>query len=52
VRIRPDEDRPAFATPGLLREGPVAQALVQRVATVLRVGREEVIDAERVDNGP
>lgn len=42
----------AFAAPPLLRSGPVDDALVDRLADVLGIGREEIVDAQWVDNGP
>jgi PhzF family phenazine biosynthesis protein len=52
VRVRPDGDRLAFAAPALLRSGAVEEALVQRIAGILRIGREEILDAQWADNGP
>lgn len=42
----------AFAAPPLLRSGPVDGALVDRLTAVLGIGREEIVDAQWVDNGP
>jgi PhzF family phenazine biosynthesis protein len=42
----------AFAAPPLVRSGPVDEALVRRMADVLRVERAEIVDAQWVDNGP
>jgi PhzF family phenazine biosynthesis protein len=52
VRIRQDGGRLAFAAPPLVRSGPVDDALVARIAGILRIPREEIVDAEWVDNGP
>jgi len=42
----------AFAAPPLVRSGPVDEALVVRVAEMLRVERAAIQAAEWVDNGP
>jgi PhzF family phenazine biosynthesis protein len=42
----------AFAAPPLLREGPVDEPLVGRVATGLGIERSAIVAAEWVDNGP
>jgi PhzF family phenazine biosynthesis protein len=52
VEIRRTEDGLAFAAPPLLRSGPVEEALVERLATVLGIGRDEILDAQWADNGP
>jgi PhzF family phenazine biosynthesis protein len=52
VRIRRIDGRLAFAGPPLLRSGPVDEALVAHVATVLDIERGQIVDAEWVDNGP
>lgn len=52
VRVRRGGGRLAFAAPPLVRSGPVDEALVVRLAGILRVGRDDVVDAEWVDNGP
>jgi PhzF family phenazine biosynthesis protein len=52
VRVRRDGDRLAFAAPPLVRSGPVEDALLQRIAGILRISRAEIVDAEWVDNGP
>jgi PhzF family phenazine biosynthesis protein len=52
VRVRRDGDRLAFAAPPLVRSGPVEEALLHRIAGMLRIGRDEIVDAEWVDNGP
>ena len=52
VPIRRIEGRLAFAAPPLLRGGPVDDETLDRVAAVLGVGREEIVDAEWADNGP
>ena len=35
-----------------VRDGPVDDALVQRIATLLKIDRGEILDAEWADNGP
>lgn len=52
VRIRRTGDGLAFAAPPLLREGPVDDALLDRIAAMLRITRADIVDAEWVDNGP
>lgn len=52
VELRRDGGRLAFAAPGLLRSGPVSAAELARIAAGLRIGREEILDAQWVDNGP
>ena len=52
VEVRRDGDRLGFAAPALLRSGPVSPADLARVAAGLRVGTEEIVAAQWVDNGP
>jgi PhzF family phenazine biosynthesis protein len=52
VRVRRTADGLAFAAPPLLRSGPVAEPLVEHIASVLGIGRAEVVDARWADNGP
>ena len=52
VRIRRHQGMLAFAAPRLLRYGPVDAAVVDHVAEVLRVARDEIEDAHWLDNGP
>ena len=52
VELRRDGERLAFAAPDLLRSGPVSEEDVQRVAAGLGIRREEITDAQWVDNGP
>ena len=42
----------SFAAPPLVRDGPVDEALVQRIATLLGIDRGEILDAQWADNGP
>ena len=52
VRIRRGEAGLSFAAPPLLRDGPVDEAMVGRIATLLELDRDEILDAEWADNGP
>jgi PhzF family phenazine biosynthesis protein len=52
VRIRRGGAGLSFAAPPLLRDGPVDEAMVQRIATLLELDRDEILDAEWADNGP
>ena len=52
VRIRRDDGRLAFAAPPLIRSGPVDEADVERVASLLGVGWGDIVDAQWADNGP
>ncbi|WP_157246331.1 PhzF family phenazine biosynthesis protein [Nonomuraea typhae] len=52
VRVRRDGDGLAFAAPPLLRDGPVEEDLVVRLAAMLGVERAAIVDAQWADNGP
>lgn len=52
ITVRRDEDRLAFAAPPLLRSGPVDAQTLGRITSVLRIGRDEVVDSQWADNGP
>jgi PhzF family phenazine biosynthesis protein len=52
VKVRQTPDGLAFAAPPLVREGPVDEPTVARICDVLGIGRDEVVDAQWVDNGP
>ena len=52
IPVRRSEDGLAFAAPPLVRSGPVDEELVVRIASILGVGRAEIVDAQWVDNGP
>lgn len=52
VRVRRTPDGLAFAAPPLVRSGPVDEALVQQIASVLGIERTEILDAEWANNGP
>lgn len=45
-------ERLAFEAPPLLRDGPVDEADLARVTEALGIGRDDVVDAKWVDNGP
>jgi PhzF family phenazine biosynthesis protein len=52
IMVRASGDRLAFAAPPLVRSGPVDEAFVERIASVLRIDRADIIAAEWVANGP
>ena len=52
VPVRRTADGLAFAAPPLVRSGPVEESLVGHIASILGVGRAEILDAESADNGP
>ena len=52
VTIRLGPQGLAFQAPPLVRSGPVDEELLRRVASMLRIARGEVVDAQWVDNGP
>ena len=52
VRIARTAAGLAFAAPPLVRTGPVDEQLVLRLAEMLGIGREEIVDSQWVDNGP
>lgn len=52
VPIRRDDGGLAFAAPPLIRSGPVEEAFLEELATILRIDREQIVDARWVDNGP
>lgn len=52
VSLRRSGGRLAFAAPGLLRAGPVAEELIAQIAQALGIARGAVIDAAWCDNGP
>ncbi len=52
IRLRRTPMGLAFAAPPLVRSGPVDEALVARIALLLRIEREAIVDAQWVDNGP
>ena len=52
IPIRSTDDRLAFAAPPLVRSGPVDAELVARLAAMLRLDPDEIVDTQWVDNGP
>ncbi|WGL50952.1 PhzF family phenazine biosynthesis protein [Nocardioides sp. BP30] len=52
VELHREQGRLAFAAPDRLRSGSVGAEDLARVADGLRIGRDEILDAEWVDNGP
>jgi PhzF family phenazine biosynthesis protein len=52
VPLRLFNNRLAFAAPPLLRSGPVDEAEVELVASVLQIERSDILDAAWADNGP
>jgi PhzF family phenazine biosynthesis protein len=52
VTLRRDGDRLAFAAPPRTRSGPLTDAELDEVLRVLRLGRDEIVDAQWVSNGP
>lgn len=52
VRIRRGRGPLSFAAPPPIRTGPVAEALIRRIAGVLNIPRSAVLDTQWVDNGP
>jgi PhzF family phenazine biosynthesis protein len=52
VRVRSTPDGLAFAAPPLVRSGPVDESLVQQIASLLRIPRDEIVASEWADNGP
>ena len=52
ITIGQDASGLRFAAPPLLRSGPVDEPLARRVAEILRIGRDEIVDLQWADNGP
>jgi len=52
ISIRRNNGLLAFAAPPLKRSGAVEESLVQKTASVLKLSRNDILDAEWVDNGP
>lgn len=52
VPVRRTPEGLAFAAPPLRRSGAVEEALLERIAGALGIGREEIVDAQWADNGP
>jgi PhzF family phenazine biosynthesis protein len=52
IAIRREPAFNAFAAPPIVRGGVVEQALLAELAGVLRIRRDDILDAQWVDNGP
>jgi PhzF family phenazine biosynthesis protein len=52
VPVRRTADGLAFTAPPLIRSGPVEEQLVGHIASLVRIDRAEILDAEWADNGP
>ncbi|HYZ48468.1 MAG TPA: PhzF family phenazine biosynthesis protein [Sphingomonas sp.] len=52
VPVRRDGERLAFAAPPLIRSGPVQEERLDEIASVLGIGRDQIVDAAWADNGP
>jgi PhzF family phenazine biosynthesis protein len=52
IPVRQTADALAFAAPPVLRDGPVEEDLLGRIAGMLGIGRADIVDAEWADNGP
>jgi PhzF family phenazine biosynthesis protein len=52
VTIRRTADGLAFAAPPLVRSGPVEDDVVDQIAAVVGIARDEIVDAQWADNGP
>ncbi|MBG0741446.1 PhzF family phenazine biosynthesis protein [Paeniglutamicibacter antarcticus] len=52
IRVRAAEGELAFQAPPLTRYGPVEEPLVRRIASILGISRDRIIDASWLINGP
>jgi PhzF family phenazine biosynthesis protein len=52
VTLRQTGDGLGFAAPPVLRDGPVEEELLARIASILGIGRADIVDASWADNGP
>lgn len=52
VDIRKVDGRLAFSAPPLIRSGDVDEETAERVASFLRIGRDDIVDITWADNGP
>ncbi len=52
VPLRRTADGWAFAAPPLVRSGPVGPADLDIITGILGIGRQDLVDAQWVDNGP
>ncbi len=52
IPLRRIEGTLAFEAPPVVRSGPVKEADLARIARVLGIGRDDIVDSQWVDNGP
>lgn len=52
VTVRREDARLSFAAPPMRRSGPLDDATMNEVVRVLQLGRDDVVDAAWIDNGP
>jgi PhzF family phenazine biosynthesis protein len=52
ITVQSTPDGLAFAAPPVLRDGPVGDALLDHIASILRIDRSAIVDASWADNGP
>jgi PhzF family phenazine biosynthesis protein len=52
VKLRRESGLLGFAAPPLVRSGPVADDVLDRVAAQLKIARADIVDAQWADNGP
>ena len=52
VKVRDDGERLAFAAPPIVRYEPADEGTVAQIAGALGIGRDEIVAAHWVDNGP
>jgi PhzF family phenazine biosynthesis protein len=52
VQVRRSGEGLAFASPPLVRAGPVEEQLVEHIASALNIDPREIVDSQWVDNGP
>ena len=52
VQLRRHDDRLSFAAPPLIRGGAVDDDKIDEVCEFLRIDRDQIVDAQWIDNGP
>ena len=52
ISVRRQESALSFAAPPLLKGGPAEEEVIHDAATSLGISRDDIIDAEWIDNGP
>jgi PhzF family phenazine biosynthesis protein len=52
ITVRRTPEGLAFGAPPVVRGGNVEEQLIRRLASLLGISREEIVDAQWVDNGP